>query len=347
MQDTTDTANGTQRRKLANAMAHLLEIVDEGLSLDEVSLPERPFRATTELLRHGLVEVKAGEAIDAHRIWNYLAEPWFRALFTGVEEWYRDQYRAEALAPKGNPPLIGVVLVRGSPFAVHVPMHRGEIEVEGKTAWMFFEAGLGNGEEPRNWLIHGPNFDRLNDDQTRAADAELHAVATALRAIQFYLNGAGQDQVQRGLRGSIRSYLENAARRIHAQTAEEFALAWMDLQMAAESALKLVIFRTTGAHPHKHGLHSDLLSHEGAAAVVFDPRRLASWPSFKTISHRRYGQDYMAGLSALYAAYKLILDLVVACVGTVDPPLPSGAGFLVHVAPYLVDDPILPRRDAR
>lgn len=174
-------------------------------------------------------------------------------------------------------------------------------------------------------------------------EADLRHVAASLRAIQHHLLGAATDPTQAGLRASIRSYLESAARRIHAQDAGEFALAWMDLHMAAESALKLVIFRATGAHPHKHELVADLLSHAGANAVAFDRSRLAAWPNFKTISNRRYGKDYVAGLGELYAAYKLILDLVAACVRTIAPPLASGSGLLLHVAPYLIDHPILPR----
>jgi hypothetical protein len=182
----------------------------------------------------------------------------------------------------------------------------------------------------------------LTEEQTREADADLHHIATSLRAVQHHLLGSGTDETQAGLRASIRSYLQSAARRIRAQSPGEFALAWMDLQMAAEAALKLVIFRTTGGHPHKHDLVADLLSHPGAAAVAFDQKRLDQWPSFKTISNRRYGKDYMSGLAELYAGYKLTLDLVAAGVRTIDPPLNSGAGFLLHVAPYLIDDP-LPR----
>jgi hypothetical protein len=335
-----DTEEG-QPRRLAKAMAHLLAVVDEGLAIEEIPLSERPFRASRNLLQFGFIEVNGVPQFDREDWPKYVAEPWFRAIFTGVEDWYRDHYGAAALIPKSNPPLEGVVVIRGSPFLLHVPMHRNIVEIEGKTAWMYFEAGLAEGEVPRAWLIRGPNFERLSADQAETADADLHQVATSLRATQHHLLGVGRDETQRGLRGSIRSNLESAARRIIAQSAEEFAFAWMDLQMAAESALKLVIVRATGNHPHKHELVGHLLSHPGAAAVAFDQERLATWPRFATISNRRYGKDYMAGLAELIAAYKLILDLVAACVATIEPPLPSGAGLCLRVAPWLVDEPII------
>ena len=58
-----------QHRRLASAMAHLLELVDASLATQEVPLPERPFGATVELLRHDLVSVRAGEPIDLGRLW--------------------------------------------------------------------------------------------------------------------------------------------------------------------------------------------------------------------------------------------------------------------------------------
>lgn len=338
-----DDAKEPQDRRLAGAMADALKVIDEGLSLHEVSMPERPFRATCDLLQDGFVKVEAGEVINVDRLWDYIAEPWFRAIYTGVETWYRDRYGVEALVADGNPPLLGVVLFKGAPFLVQVPMHRNVIEVEGKTAWMYFEAGLGEGEDPRRWLARGPKLDALAADETQDLDGDLHHVATSLRSVQHHLLGGGQDEAQRGLRQSIRSYLETAARRICTQNAEEFALAWMDLQMAAEAALKIVIVRSMGGHPYWHEL-VDLLAHPGAGLVRFDPARLDSWPTFADISNRRYGKGYRAGLTPLLDAYRLILDLVVACVRTIDPPLPSGAGILVHVSPWLVDDPLLPRR---
>lgn len=337
-----DELDESQPQKLANAMAHLLEIIDDGLAFEEVRLPERPIRAARDLLRHGLIEVNGIGEVNLHRPSEYMAEPWFRAIYTGVEEWYRDQYDADALSARGNPPLQGLVIVRGAPFLLEVPQHRSEIEVEGKTAWMYFEAGIGPGEAPRSWLIHGPKFDRLSDEQAAAADIELQSVATALRTIQHHSLGIGPDETQRGLRASIRSYSEGAARRILSQTAEEFAFAWMELQMTAEAALKLVIFRATGEHPHKHELVSDLLSHPAASKVEFDRERLADWPAFKKISNRRYGKDYISGLIELYEAYRLVLDLAVACIRTVPQALPSGAGILLHVAPWLINDPMLP-----
>lgn len=339
----TDNSLETQPARLAKAVGPALEIIDEGLAFDEVRLSTRPIRAVYALLQDGFVRMN-GVEVDLDRLVDYEAEPWFRVLYTGVEEWYRDHYGADALESGGNPPLEGVVVIRGAPFALHVPMHRGEVEIERKTAWMYFEAGLGDGEDPREWLVSGPNFERLSVDQSTEADADLNLVATSLRAVQHHLLGADQDETQAGLRVSIRSYLEAAARRIRAFRTEELTLAWMDLHMAVEAALKLVIVRATGSHPPWHELKA-LLKHPGAASVQFDAARLNGWPRFdRKISNRRYGIGYADGLAAINEAYKLGLDLVFACVKTIDPPINSGAGLLLHVAPYLIDDPIMPRR---
>lgn len=296
------------------------------------------------MLEFGFVSVTGLELERAAKWTEFMDAPWFRAFFLGVEEWYRDQYGAAALAARGNPPLQGVILLRGSPFLLQVPMHRRVIETPGKTAWLFFEDDVGKDEDPRKWLPKGPNFDRLSDEQCRDADAQLQHLSSSLRKIQHHLLGAAyDDEEQRGFRAGIRKYIEQAAHRILAQAAEEFAFAWMDLQMCAESALKLVILRGTGTYRHIHTLDT-LLDSAQLLGVEFDTQRLANWPSFKLISNRRYGTDYMAGLAELYTAYRLILDLAVACVRTIDPPLGSGAGMLLHVSPWLIDDPQLPRR---
>lgn len=326
----------SQPKRLAATFAHLLEIIDESLGYEGIPLPERPFRASIDLLREGFVTTSIPD-LDVRNWPDYSAEPWFRAIFTGVEEWYRDHYGAPAIKARGNPPLEGAVLIREAPFALRVPMHRSKIEIEGKTAWMYFEAGIGEGETPQDWVVAGPNFERLNERQRAGADQCLHFVASSLRAVQHHLLGVTDSEIQTGLRAAVRSYLEAAARRILAQTASEFTLAWMDLQTASESALKLVIARQSGSHPHEHEL-SELLTLSG---VDFDPARLAGWPRFKRISNRRYGRDYMDGLAELYAAYLLTLDLVSTTVRTIEAPLPSGAGLLLHVAPYLIDDPLI------
>jgi hypothetical protein len=327
-------------------MRPTLELLDGYYSSEEVPLPERSIKALREMLEFGFVEVTCLPREKVERWTEYMDTPWFRALFLGVEEWYRDQYGAEALAARGNLPLRGVILLRGSPFSLRVPIHRKKIESPSKTAWMYMEAGIGEGENPQEWIVQRPNLERFSEAQRLDADADLHHVASSLRAIQHHLLGAAyDDDEQRGLRASTRSYIERAANRITAQTVEEFAFAWMDLQMSAEAALKLVIHRGSGSYPRTHSLDRLLISAQ-SFGVFFDEQWLATWPSFKVISNRRYGTDYMAGLAELYCAYKLILDLIVACVRTVDPPVPSGAGILLHVAPWLIDNPCLPHRSA-
>lgn len=325
-----------QPKRLAAAFAHLIEVIDELLGYEEVPLPERPFRASIDLIRNGLVTVSIPD-LDVHRWSEYVAEPWFRAIFTGVEEWYQDHYGPLALKARGNPPLEGVVLIRRVPFALQIPVHRRTIEVSGKTSWMYFEAGIGEGENPKDWIVSSPNLKKLNKQQSDDTDRDLEFVSSSLRSIQHHLLGVNEPNIQIGLRAAIRSYLESAARRILTQTASEFTLAWMDLQTASEAALKLIITRQTGTHPNVHEL-TELLTISG---VGFDPVRLVEWPPFKKISNRRYGRGYMDGLLELYAAYLLTLDLVSTTVRTIESPLPSGAGFLVHIAPYLVDDPLV------
>lgn len=331
---------------LARHMGPSLSTIDTYLAEEGLRLSDRPFRAACDLLRFGFVEINGVSDFDRTSPVEFWAEPWFRAIFLAVQQWFMDRYGAEALEPHSNPPLEGVIVLLGAPFRLRVPMHRNEIEVEGKIAAIHFEAGVAPSENPLDWVCGTPALNRIGKGRRSEFENDVRFVSEALRALQHHSLGVDQDDVQRGLRSSIRSYLEAAADRMRKTTGEELAIAWMDLHMAAEAALKLVIQRANGTHPFEHEL-TDLLAAPGAENIQFDHARLRGWPRFdRKISNRRYGREASVTLDETYRAYKLVLDLVVACMRTIEPPVPSGFGISLHIAPYLIDEPLIGRRAA-
>lgn len=330
------TACDAQRHELAARLDHWIELIDRGLAEADVPLPERPFEALRDLLRAGAVAVRAGpEPLDTAKVLDHIDEPWFRALYTGVEQWYLDRYGEKALKPRGNAPFVGVVLIKGSPFLIEVPVYRSKIEVEGREAWMYFEEGVHEMEDPKAWLPDQPRFDWLSESERRDAEARLLTVASSLRAIHHRLLGAGSDTISAGLRQTIRANLESAAHRVRDAKGPALAPAWYDLQLAMESALKLALHTKAGGFRHIHSI-TDLLARAVDAGVVFDAARLAEWPQ-KQISDFRYGHADAGGVAKTYDAYVLALDVVVASLQVLEPPLPSGAGLLLRCAPWLVD----------
>lgn len=332
-------AYAQQTRTLVEKLDHWFVLFDEGFGLDDVPLHDRPFRAVLELLRAGGLLVRYGdEPRDVSQPWDHVAEPWFRAIFVAAQQWYREQFGETALEPVGNPPLRGVTLIRRTPFRVLIPMHRGVVEEEGRLAWMYFEAGIGEGEDPLTWVQKGPDLSRMPEDRRAEDLARLSAVCGELRGINHQLLGAGSDGVSRGFRQAIRGYLESAADRIVSGGAEDLAFAWFDLQMAMESALKLARLSVLGHYLRSHDLVA-MLRELSPHGVDFDLAELKDWPPFSEMSDLRYAQAAAGGIAAVFDAYQLALALVRAALSVLSPPLPSGAGLLLKPAPWLVDDP--------
>lgn len=328
-----------QTQMLVEKLDHWFALFDEQFGLDDVPLHDRPFRSVLELLRVGGLKVRYGDDfLDVSQPWDHVAEPWFRGLFVAAEQWYREQFGERALEAGGNPPLRGVTLIRRTPFRVLIPMHRGEVEEEGRLAWMYFEAGIGEGEDPSRWLQNGPDLSRIPDDRRAEDFARLTAVCEGLRGINHQLLGAGTDGVSRGFRQAIRGYLESAADRIVAGGSEDLAFAWFDLQMAMESALKLARQSVLGDYLRSHDL-VDMLGELVPHGVTFAPANLRDWPQFPEMSNLRYAQAAAGGTAAVFDAYLLGLGLIRAALGVLTPPVPSGAGILLKPAPWLVDDP--------
>lgn len=334
MNETDDS----QSKHIADEMDHLFKLFDEELALNDIPVSKRPFEATIALIKSGLINIRFGEEdpVDLSKPWDHVTEPWFRALYKGAKHWYAEHYGKKALTAKGNPPLRGVTLIRDTPFLVKVPMHRTEIVEEGRKAWMYFEEGVGKGEDPVDWLIDPPNLDKMEKSQRDADIQRLTTVCEHLRGINFRLLGAGTDDVSAGFRRALRSYLESAAERIRVADPSDFGPAWSDLQLAIENGVKLAHQTVFGSYKQKHNLRNrlDELRPHG---VVFDLSRLDDWPIYDEISDLRYAQAPAGGIATLFAAYQLCLEVVLAALAVIKPPLGSGSGFLLTPAPWLVD----------
>jgi HEPN domain-containing protein len=334
----SDADNG-QPQRLADLTSHWFELFDQSYTCEGVPLSDRPLRAILELLRSGAAELRFGDdALVMGEPWEHAATPWFRALYTGAERWYVERYGVKAMKSKGNPPLRGVTLVRGTPFLVNVPMHRKKVEQEGRLAWMYFEDRIGDGEDPMSWVQNRPNYAKLEESQ-RASDVErLHEVCNRLRGINYRLLGAKTDDVSKGFRQAVRSYLESAADRIQVGELNGLAFAWFDLQMAIEAALKLAHHTILGSYAKTHDIKG-MLSALEQRGVSFDQTRLADWPQFAEMSDLRYAQSPPGNVATLFDAYQLALDVVLATLSVLRPALGPGAGFLIKRPPWLLDDP--------
>lgn len=326
-----------QSRKLSAAMDYWLDSVDAVLLDQGVPPSQRPLHALLMLFRVGAIEIGTGDdpMPDMESPIEHTDKRWFHILFDAVEYWYVDRYGSHNMDTGGAGQLIGAVMVHAAPFIISVPANRSKVEVVGETAWMYFEEGLGEGEEATTWIVNGPDLSKL-DDTTRidVARAAVHA-AEVLRHVEFRrvtFPSDGDQEVQKLIQSTL-TYLGHAAEHLASFRTPGLGPAWFDLQMANEAALKAVVRLKAGRQPKTHSLN-DLLTKAEKHGVAFDASRLATWPSFTDISDWRYGQGKPLGVADLYSAYLLTLDLVKACMNQIATGMKPGFGLLIRCKPW-------------
>lgn len=326
-----------QSRELAESMDHWLELFDRALTDQELSLSHRPLRALMMLFLEGVLEVKTGEGRvdDFENLAESIDKPWFRVLIDAVQYWYVERYGAPAMEAKGNVPLTGAQMIRGVPFAVAIPANRIVVEEAGERAWMYFEDGLGAGEDAIAWIVDGPELSKLEDEAKATIVSEVTRTAEILRAIEFRrvtFRSDGDHEVQKLIQSTL-TYLSQVADQMVSGRTPEIGPAWFDLQMANEAALKAVIRINTGKQPHIHPL-DDLLGHAQQHGVIFEASQISSWPRFSDISDWRYGQGSPPGIARLYSAYRVSLELIFACMSQITPGMQAGFGLQLRYSPW-------------
>lgn len=330
-----------QSRELAATMDHWLDLFDSELLHQGLVLSQRPLMALMMLFREGAIEVRAGEELidEPENISAHMEKLWFRILFDAVEYWYVDRYGSLAMEARGTDPLIGAVMVRGAPFAMSVPANRSKVHADGETSWMYFEEGLGEGEDAALWIVDGPDLSKLDLEAQKLVLGEAKATAEVLRFVEFRrvtFRSDGDHEVQKLIQSTL-TYLKQAAQRIVSFRAPEIGPAWFDLQMANEAALKAVIRKATGKQPRIHAL-DDLIKIASEHGVVFEVGRVSVWPSFNEISDWRYGQGHPRGIAELYGAYRLTLEIVQACMSQIAPGMKPGFSLLIRYSPWKTKD---------
>jgi HEPN domain-containing protein len=330
-----------QSRVLAAQMDHWLALFDADFLNEGLPPSRRPLQALMMLFRVGAVEVRAGEdAIEGmDRPTEHMEKLWFRILYDAVEYWYVERYGAHAMEAAGNAPLKGAIMIHGAPFVISVPANRSKVETVGESSWMYFEDGLGEGEDAATWILNGPDLAKLDEATRVGVVTDATRTAEVLRSVEFRrvtFRSQGDFDVQKLIQSTL-TYLGKAAERLASFRSPEIGPAWFDLQMANEAALKAVIRLKSGTQPKIHPL-GDLLTRAGKHGVAFDTIRVAEWPSFNEISDWRYGQGNPLGIADLYSAYRLTLDVVEACMSQIVPEMKPGFGILIKYAPWKTKD---------
>jgi hypothetical protein len=294
-------------------LAYLREVlpeIDRELVRREVSLDDRTFQAAIDFTQLCVLEVhESGTAKAAPGdVKAFIATRWFATIFYHVEQWYRDLY-GEALDRKPDKYITGIVEIAGTPFALRVPTVRTRPGTPGETIWVAFPDSVHKDERALDWVVNGPNVDKLNKkDQTKASqDAWL--TAGSLRYIRTSIMSIPHDDEKLvGLIAGIVSRLENAASLLLRTGGEPVQHAYWEIQLACEHALKAASQQQMSTFRETHDLF--LLYDALNPKPTFKRDVLKQMPPWRETAEMRYGMGMRNSRRECLATYRAALTIV-------------------------------------
>ncbi len=277
-------------------VAEYLELIDGQLSEDEIPLHQRTLRASFMFVEHFVTDVDGDDKS------NFESKPWFASIYRHVKEWYRDRYGPILEANKSGF-ASGVVLVRGVPTEVAVPLTRSEVVTPGEAKWLHFPITIDDEENPESWLNNPPPLDKLNKGERKKLMSDLENVGIGLRCIRINLMSIKpKDEIVDNLLSGVLSSFEDAAVGIvRNETSGRGAALW-SLQMAIEKILKAYSQHKTGTFHYGHNLFSlydDVKIHGISAKRTL----LNKLPREQQIMSYRYGLGGNVSTADLFDAY--------------------------------------------
>jgi HEPN domain-containing protein len=303
--------------KVSSLPAILLErfeLIDEMLARRGVPLSQRPLEAAMTLALDHIVEIETESGfVKPAECDDLLLTPWFAKIYKSIEKWYRDLY-GEAIRARKDDFLHGVVLIRSTPFEIHVPRTRIEPGKSGDTNWICFLDQVQEDEIGINWLQSPPNLGSFDQESKASIELNIRTVSGALRFIAINLLGAGGTDDELAFHHGVVDHLKRAAIQIvHAET-DSVKTAWWDLQLSIECALKGLSLQKMGTFKKTHDLKEllEAATQVGLGSGVAE--RLDGWPDWKAMSNFRYGLGGTPSIGEVYAGYIAALEVAKAAV---------------------------------
>jgi hypothetical protein len=327
-----------EKATLKQAIYGHLPLIDARLAADDSLLATRPFEAAAMFVTDCVIEVSIDPDKD-----DFAAKPWFAIIYRHVEDWYRETYGEAMNRGPGNV-ACGVVLIRGLPVELAVPLTRSKVETPGKTVWLSFPVTVEHDENPFDWLRASPNLETLGTAEISEIRKDAGDIATALRSIRTNLMGVEpHDDTVSGFLDGVLAEFESAARQILRVDATGRASALWTLQIAVERALKAFAQHKSGAFRKIHNL--DLLFDEIAGyGIGADRNLLKKLPRDSDVTDDRYGLRGTPTVWETFEAYKAALSIVSSVSRHFNRKISIGGGsLLVGKAPWTT----LPSEDAK
>jgi len=318
----------------------LLELIDESLALDDTPLGKRSIKAAQQLVDKFIPLVKAGDspAQKPGDFNEYSTEPWFKAIYGHVVNWYKWRYGIRLEVPSRTS-MRGVILIKNTPYLIMVPATRSKVEAFGEKSWLSFPDQVFPEEDVFSWVINPPRWESYSDQDKKKIHSSLKEVATLLRRISSNKIGTKiEDNTVRNLLAGVVIHLSSASTLIFRDDDEGgFARAQWELQMACESAYKGLLQQKNGSFQETHDLFT---IHDQSEILEKSVRRqwIKELPRWNEAANLRYGLGSHPSTLLIFRWYKLTLKIVAGVFDNLDGIDLSDAEILLKMAPWLSVD---------
>ena len=304
---------------LHSVLIQILPAIDRCLAEQDVPLAQRPLRASIHFVINFIEKVQEQEAAitNPRPPKEFLKSSWFASLYEQVETWYRNYFpNATQATPDGQ--LLGIVVVVGTIFAIHVPNLRTRPGNPGKTVWLSFPDGLRDDENVLDWIKNPPNYSMLSPSELCDAEEFATEVTNNLRFIHTGLMGVkGGNDTLDGFKDGILLHLQQAAQLLLDQKPESSKRAYWELQVACEETLKTLQVQQTGKFKETHDLFY-LYDEVSAPSPAFNRDLLKTLPRWEEMANLRYGQGTYGDRNECVKCYRATLAIVAGAVNSME-----------------------------
>ena len=323
------------------ALGEALDLIDRELADAEFELRNRPLTAAKIFVTDFVRMVTAGrgqEEAEPGELKDYVHSEWFKLIYARTVAWYRGRYGA-AMQIEGGATVGGVVVILGTPFLLRVPLVTKRPGKPGETIWVCFPNEVEHDEDALGWIEQGPNIASLPRGDGMKARRLAEEVAGNLRAIQMRIGVVDTISDSVGeFRDAIIPYLDRAATQIVQARPETLKHAHWDMQMACETAFKMLSQQRSGSHPKSHDLYHLLDKLPGDKP--FARQQLKMIPCWGKMAEWRYGKGPQVSIAETFSRYRATLRIVRALAEVADSVISlGGARIEIGPAPYLHRDP--------
>jgi len=288
-----------------------LQKIDEVLAKQNIPITARPLAALNKLLLVGAIMEEDGTPVNSEPS-QVVEADWFPPMMSWITAWYRLRY-GNAARVNSKEPLTGFLLIRKTPFLLHVPPHIVKLGSESGTAWLQLVDRVLDEENALDWVHNLPSTSDPSERQGWKTDATV--VAADLRFIQnrvVSLKPDGNEELL-ALARSVVPHFEQAAIMVASHKPVETVRSYWELQMAAEAGFKSLLLQQSGSYPHTHDLIK-LAKEVANFDAAFSSKCLNLFPQWKKAADMRYGTGDAPSWETCYRDYQCMLSTVRQCV---------------------------------